>query len=1216
MKIRRILLRNLHSIRSEVEVNFTESPLSDVGLFAITGDTGAGKTTILDAITLALYGDICRKASPIDTLSHGAEEGLAECEFEAKNRRFMATWRIRTTRSKDPSKRLKTERSIAEWNEKTNEFHIIAERKVREVNALIEQVTGLDFPRFTRSVLLAQGDFAAFLKANEKERSDLLERITGTEVYSELSKAALAKRNIEQEALTKLTTQREALQLLSSLEIKEKKQELKEAKNEDKNNTLELKNIKSQISQWEKIEALKKQKDNLEKEKNSIETEREKLTPLLNKLIVHKKIVPLRPDLERLSEQEKISAQLKSEIDSLNLEKENLSQKKVTSDEALKNIKVLFDELRKNQKTTLKLFDEVSSIDEKIKTKEEQFEKQKKAVDEIILNLENTQKQFLEIKSNIEDGEKNEKELKAWLKNNKADQKLPSELPLIKSYRESLRESFTLKKEYTSNIEAQKIKLEEVVKQLNSLDKKWKVKNDLLSDISKQFDEKAPEELPSSRHELLEKLNQEIESSGESHGKLKQLNELNFQYQKLLAQANQLESELDNLRRNELALDMELLTLIETCEGAENKLKFKQEIYRQQLMVANFEQARAELKEGEECPLCFSTEHPFRERDIKPFVNEAKAEMQMAEANFNELKSKRVELLKKHSEISLAIQGIDSSTSGELGKINNQVLALEKDMSDLLPNFSAEEFGFSHGDYLTSKLANFEENLKRKKETRKVLIELHTQIIQLEKETNTLSSERKDLEIKQVSLRENIQSNEKNLKEQNNKFSKTTSELNKLVKKYGHTFSESSAREMFSDLEKREKDYSEKSHSQEELSKSNALLKQKSEQLGEREKELSAKAEKSKVEFSNEESQLKTLKDSRLEKFGNKSPETERELFLQKLEKTELQVNNEKNRNEEFTSNLKITDKTLKDRESSKERADKNISTLKEKLEKKLHEFGFSTIQELQISLLSKNETNEIEIKQDAIKTREIEWKQSDRNFNKEWEQTNKNPLPEKTHEELKIDFENLEIINKEIQQKIGATQQQLIDNEKRGEESKRLLEDIELQKNTFNRWNNLYDLIGSSDGKKFRVFAQGLTLQKLVQLANVHLSDLHGRYFIVKRPGEDLELDIVDTYQAENIRSMHTLSGGESFLVSLALALGLSDLAGRNANIRSLFIDEGFGTLDEQALDTAITTLENLQSSGKTIGVISHVKELKERISTQVRLVKKGGGVSVVEVI
>jgi len=136
-----------------------------------------------------------------------------------------------------------------------------------------------------------------------------------------------------------------------------------------------------------------------------------------------------------------------------------------------------------------------------------------------------------------------------------------------------------------------------------------------------------------------------------------------------------------------------------------------------------------------------------------------------------------------------------------------------------------------------------------------------------------------------------------------------------------------------------------------------------------------------------------------------------------------------------------------------------------------------------------------------------------------------------------------------------------------------------------------------------------------LAELANRHLIQLHGRYLLNKPNTQDLALEIIDTYQADNIRSINTLSGGESFLVSLSLALGLSDLAGRNTQIQSLFIDEGFGTLDESALDLAISTLENLQASGKTIGVISHIKELKERIGTQIQIEKQGSGFSKVSI-
>jgi exonuclease SbcC len=157
-------------------------------------------------------------------------------------------------------------------------------------------------------------------------------------------------------------------------------------------------------------------------------------------------------------------------------------------------------------------------------------------------------------------------------------------------------------------------------------------------------------------------------------------------------------------------------------------------------------------------------------------------------------------------------------------------------------------------------------------------------------------------------------------------------------------------------------------------------------------------------------------------------------------------------------------------------------------------------------------------------------------------------------------------------------------------------------------------ELIGHNEGTKFRVFAQSLTLRKLVQLANVHLENLNGRYIIQKQPGQDLDLEIVDTFQGNSRRSMGSLSGGEKFLVSLSLAMGLSDLASRQSSISTLFIDEGFGTLDDEALDLAISAMENLQARGKTIGLISHVKALKERIATQVRVMKQGAGISVVE--
>jgi exonuclease SbcC len=179
------------------------------------------------------------------------------------------------------------------------------------------------------------------------------------------------------------------------------------------------------------------------------------------------------------------------------------------------------------------------------------------------------------------------------------------------------------------------------------------------------------------------------------------------------------------------------------------------------------------------------------------------------------------------------------------------------------------------------------------------------------------------------------------------------------------------------------------------------------------------------------------------------------------------------------------------------------------------------------------------------------------------------------------------------------------------------LQQNIEIQRKELDRWQTLSNLVGTENTNRFRIFAQSLTLEKLVQLANRHLHKLNPRYMLRRKisPNSDLELEIVDIDQADNVRSMQTLSGGETFLVSLALALGLSDLAGRHTRIESLFIDEGFGTLDSNTLDSAVTTLENLQASGKMIGVISHVEALKERIVTQIRVEKMGNGISKIDI-
>ncbi|MBN2816042.1 MAG: nuclease sbcCD [Campylobacterales bacterium] len=155
--------------------------------------------------------------------------------------------------------------------------------------------------------------------------------------------------------------------------------------------------------------------------------------------------------------------------------------------------------------------------------------------------------------------------------------------------------------------------------------------------------------------------------------------------------------------------------------------------------------------------------------------------------------------------------------------------------------------------------------------------------------------------------------------------------------------------------------------------------------------------------------------------------------------------------------------------------------------------------------------------------------------------------------------------------------------------------------------------MIGSANGDKFAKFAQGITLDQLIYLANKHLEILSPRYELkrAEESSKQLEIEIVDGFQGDVVRGVNTLSGGESFIVSLSLALGLSSLASQKISIDSLFLDEGFGTLDSESLELALNALNQLQSSGKMIGVISHVESLKERIPLQIKVEPKGDGTS-----
>lgn len=297
--------------------------------------------------------------------------------------------------------------------------------------------------------------------------------------------------------------------------------------------------------------------------------------------------------------------------------------------------------------------------------------------------------------------------------------------------------------------------------------------------------------------------------------------------------------------------------------------------------------------------------------------------------------------------------------------------------------------------------------------------------------------------------------------------------------------------------------------------------------------------------------------------------------------------------------------------------SDKNYQTLTTELQPVLVERGFADLTDARACLLETPKVRHLQELKTALE------KEADEIVRKQKEETLKRQeAAEACQTALPLDEVTAKLLATKKEESgerenIGYYKRQLEEDKEKRRKYKQLTKDLEKLETEARPWRELDRLIGSAKGDDYSKFAQGLTLAQLIGLANRRLKELSDRYLLLKpRDGQD-ELYVVDLYQGSTERSVSSLSGGETFTLSLALALGLSDLASQNVQIESLFIDEGFGTLDPDSLDTAIAMLEKLQyDSKKTIGIISHRHEIKERISVQIQVEKGMDGNSKISVI
>jgi exonuclease SbcC len=355
--------------------------------------------------------------------------------------------------------------------------------------------------------------------------------------------------------------------------------------------------------------------------------------------------------------------------------------------------------------------------------------------------------------------------------------------------------------------------------------------------------------------------------------------------------------------------------------------------------------------------------------------------------------------------------------------------------------------------------------------------------------------------------------------------------------------------------------------------------------------------------------QYESLCASRRELFGDRNPDQEEKRLADTVEQAGKSLEKTREQYEKIEREINALKEKMDLLKGNIERRARELVQAEKNLKDKIKKSGFEDEADFLSSCLTEEEREILVDKEKSMikEKTEIDARSKDKSEALVLER-NKN-LTDQPSEALKESLGACESDMKQIRHDIGGITNSLNENEKQKKQQQERIKSIEDQTKEYMRWDALHQLIGSADGKKFRNFAQGLTFEMMTTHANRQLSKMTDRYLLVRDSSEPLELNVIDNYQAGEIRSTKNLSGGETFIVSLALALGLSRMASKNVRVDSLFLDEGFGTLDDDALETALDTLAELQQDGKLIGVISHVPALKERISTQIQVIPETGG-------
>ncbi len=1214
MKILSVNFLNLNSLKGQHTIRFDKTPFSDSGLFAITGPTGAGKTTILDAITVALYGRVHRHDRDADeSMTRFTPESFSEVEFDVKGVVYRAKWSNRRSRNKADGKLQGVKMELAD----AISGSLIVSHPLTAVQNKIVEISGLDYSQFLRSVMLSQGDFTRFLKSSENERSELLEKITDTAVYSEISSFIYRKTDGEKIKYNELKARMNDVQLLSEDAKNEILQNISSLKSQEAEHKNLTQDAEAKIAWLQTITNLDAKKKQYAAQLEKYQQDALAWQPEFDKLQLHNRAMTHKPALERIELELQRKIKLETDINEIEKLLPGLQIEADKISAGLLNAATAYDEAQKKLQETEPLLEEVSRKDMEINSAKMQLQQAEKQVEEMKADIEKIQ----------QNKEQKEKELSAckarilkfeeWIEKHSNEKELEKKLPELHQIKRELVEQEAifsrLNSDFHSIIKTEKAENE------NFLDCQKKIRN--LQETIESLEAKQKNLEQCISKELSGKTLERMETSCIQFPVLiniyKDQQRLSGEYMKYTAKRKTLIEALEDFSQKQLVENEALHLLKEEKEIATRNLDDLHQLVELQIRIQKYDADRIKLNAGEPCPLCGALHHPYKENNYSGNVTQA--EQKRKDQN-NYLK----EISKKLEDKSLLVNTIFNTIDAYKKEADQLLLSMEQvqEAFNLNNNQLPDAPGITDQEFIPNRIIlyqkqydDLQKNVQQIKDLQAQSKEAELKIINQQQELIKAEGDKTQCGQRLQHIDKEKQRIQTEINNSAEKLNRAKVEATDFLAVYNINFDPGFFGQAVSQLEKRSDQYKAATQKLQELkieeSKLNADYLNVIDILNDK----NTSTVKQEVLLQLQQVNLQKMLAERKELFGDRLPSEERKKMNLALQQCKLHT-------EKLQENLHQKQVTITTNQSKLETYQRDLANaiegynaLTEALISKLATEGIHSVVALKQNFLTAEEAENISQLKQFIEAKIETSSAILTNTENEYAFETQKNLTSETAETLSILLEQADQSITQLNQQIGELGQMLKKDAEDADKYRQVALHSELQQKEYERWNKLCSMIGSADGKKFSRFAQGLTLARLTELANRHLQKFSDRYQILKTPGKDLELQIIDAYQADVIRPMTTLSGGESFLVSLALALGLSDLAGRKTQINSLFIDEGFGTLDAETLDIAISALENLQATGKMIGIISHVEALKERIGVQIEVSKQSGGYSRIKI-